>query len=64
MKLVSTMVMPLFEAWLNQNVEQGKAIAELAIKQAQSRLKDAQKVEKKPNLPLLNPDGTLPPLPP
>ncbi|GAA5174048.1 DNA topoisomerase IV subunit B [Niveibacterium umoris] len=46
-KLVSTMVMPLFEAWLNQNVEQGKAIAELAIKQAQSRLKDAQKVEKK-----------------
>jgi hypothetical protein len=24
----------------------------------------AQKVEKKPNLPLLNPDGTLPQLPP
>ena len=32
---------------LNQNVEHGKAIAELAIKQAQTRLKDAQKVEKR-----------------
>ncbi|WP_018606964.1 DNA topoisomerase IV subunit B [Uliginosibacterium gangwonense] len=46
-KLVSTMLLHPFEAWLNQNVEFGKAIAELAIKQAQSRLKDAQKVEKK-----------------
>ncbi|WP_341677079.1 DNA topoisomerase IV subunit B [Niveibacterium sp. SC-1] len=46
-KLVSTRVTPIFEAWLNQNVEQGKAIAELAIRQAQSRLRDAQKVEKK-----------------
>jgi len=46
-KLVSTRVTPVFEAWLNQNVEQGKAIAELAIRQAQSRLRDAQKVEKK-----------------
>jgi topoisomerase IV subunit B len=46
-KLVSAMVLPLFEAWLNQNVEYGKAIAELAIKQAQFRLKDAHKVEKR-----------------
>jgi topoisomerase IV subunit B len=46
-KLVSSMLMHPFEAWLNQNVEHGKAIAELAIKQAQSRLKDAQKVEKR-----------------
>lgn len=46
-KLVSSMLLHPFEAWLNQNVEYGKAIAELAIKQAQSRLKDAQKVEKK-----------------
>ncbi|KAF7597797.1 MAG: DNA topoisomerase IV subunit B [Candidatus Dactylopiibacterium carminicum] len=46
-KLVSTMLQHPFEAWINQNVEHGKAIAELAIKQAQSRLKDAQKVEKK-----------------
>ncbi len=46
-KLVSSMLTHPFEAWLNQNVEHGKAIAELAIKQAQSRLKDAQKVEKK-----------------
>ena len=46
-KLVSSMLLHPFEAWLNQNVEHGKAIAEVAIKQAQSRLKDAQKVEKK-----------------
>ena len=46
-KLVSSMVLPPFEAWLNQNVEHGKTIAELAIRQAQSRLKDAQKVEKR-----------------
>ncbi len=46
-KLVSAMVMPPLEAWLNVNVEHGKAIAELAIKQAQSRLKNSQKVEKR-----------------
>ena len=46
-KLVSTVLLHPFEAWLNQNVEHGKAIAELAIKQAQSRLKNAQKVEKR-----------------
>lgn len=46
-KLVSSMLLHPFEAWLNQNVEHGKAIAELAIKQAQTRLKDAQKVEKR-----------------
>ncbi|MGC3965094.1 MAG: DNA topoisomerase IV subunit B [Rhodocyclaceae bacterium] len=46
-KLVSSMVLHPFEAWLNQNVEYGRAIAELAIKQAQSRLKNAQKVEKR-----------------
>ena len=36
-----------FEIWLNQHVEAGKAIAELAIKQALARQKNAQKVEKK-----------------
>jgi topoisomerase-4 subunit B len=46
-KLVSSMLLNPLEAWLNLNVEHGKAIAELAIKQAQSRLKDAQKVEKR-----------------
>lgn len=46
-KLVSSALLHPFEAWLNQNVEHGKAIADLAIRQAQSRLKDAQKVEKK-----------------
>ncbi|MEN3112965.1 DNA topoisomerase IV subunit B [Uliginosibacterium paludis] len=46
-KLVSSMLLNPFEAWLNQNVEQGRAIADIAIRQAQSRLKDAQKVEKR-----------------
>jgi topoisomerase-4 subunit B len=35
------------EIWLNQHVEAGKAIAELAIKQALARQKNAQKVEKR-----------------
>ncbi|MDQ7988624.1 MAG: DNA topoisomerase IV subunit B [Candidatus Dactylopiibacterium sp.] len=46
-KLVSSMLLHPFEAWLNQNVDHGRAIAEQAIRQAQSRLKSAQKVEKK-----------------
>ena len=47
LKLVATMVRDPFETWLNAHVEHGKKIAELAIKQAQSRLKSAKKVEKK-----------------
>ena len=35
------------ELWLNQHVDYGKKLAELVIKQAQSRLRSAQKVEKK-----------------
>ena len=35
------------ELWLNQHVEHGKKIAELVIRQAQSRLRSAQKVEKR-----------------
>jgi topoisomerase-4 subunit B len=46
-KLVSSMVRDPFEIWLNQHVEAGKLIAELSIKQAMARQKNAQKVEKK-----------------
>jgi topoisomerase-4 subunit B len=46
-KLVSGIVRDLLESWLNGHVEHGKAIAELAIKQALARQKSAQKVEKR-----------------
>jgi topoisomerase-4 subunit B len=46
-KLVSSMVRDPFEIWLNQHVEAGKAIAEISIKQALARQKNAQKVEKR-----------------
>jgi topoisomerase IV subunit B len=46
-KLVAGMVRDPFEIWLSQHVEAGKAIAELAIKQALARQKNAQKVEKR-----------------
>ena len=46
-KLVSSMVRDPFEIWLNQHVDAGKAIAELSIKQALSRQKNSQKVEKR-----------------
>lgn len=46
-RLVSSLVRPAFELWLNQHVEDGKKIAELAIKQAQARSRAAQKVEKR-----------------
>jgi len=46
-KLVSSMIRDPFEIWLNQHVEAGKAIAELSIRQALARQKNAQKVEKR-----------------
>ncbi len=46
-KLVSGVVRDPFEIWLNNHVEAGKAIAEQAIRSAQARQKNAQKVEKK-----------------
>ncbi len=46
-KLVAGMVRDPFEIWLSQHVEAGKAIAELAIRQALARQKNAQKVEKR-----------------
>jgi topoisomerase-4 subunit B len=41
------MIRDPFEIWLNQHVEAGKAIAELSIRQALARQKNAQKVEKR-----------------
>ena len=46
-RLVSSFVRPTLELWLNQHVEYGKKLAELAIKAAQSRQKAGQKVEKR-----------------
>ncbi|MDP2769198.1 MAG: DNA topoisomerase IV subunit B, partial [Giesbergeria sp.] len=46
-RLVSSFVRPALELWLNQHVEYGKKLAELAIKAAQTRQKAGQKVEKR-----------------
>src|SRR3954467_9211673 len=46
-RLVSSFVRPALELWLNQHVEYGRKLAELAIKTAQSRQKAGQKVEKR-----------------
>ena len=46
-KLVAGMVRDPIEIWLNNHVEAGRAIAELSIRQALARQKNAQKVEKK-----------------
>ncbi|MBI4985840.1 MAG: DNA topoisomerase IV subunit B, partial [Rhodocyclales bacterium] len=46
-KLVAGMVRDPLEIWLNNHVEAGKAIAEVSIRQALARQKNAQKVEKK-----------------
>jgi topoisomerase IV subunit B len=46
-RLVSTFTKPALELWLNHHVDYGKKLADLVIKQAQSRLRSAQKVEKK-----------------
>ncbi|HYC43784.1 MAG TPA: DNA topoisomerase IV subunit B [Noviherbaspirillum sp.] len=46
-RLVGSFTRPALELWLNHHVDYGKKLAELVIKQAQSRLRSAQKVEKK-----------------
>jgi topoisomerase-4 subunit B len=47
-RLVSTMVRDPADLWLNEHVEHGRAIAELAIRQAQQRMRSAQnRIEKK-----------------
>ncbi len=47
LRLVSTMVSDPLLLWLNEHVEYGKKIAEISIRQAQSRMKSTQKIEKK-----------------
>ena len=46
-RLVAGFCRPPLELWLNQHVDYGKRLAELVIRQAQTRLRSAQKVEKK-----------------
>ncbi len=46
-RLVAGFSRGALELWLNQHVDYGKKLADLVIKQAQSRLRSAQKVEKR-----------------
>ena len=46
-RLVSGFVRPALELWLNQHVDYGRKLAELAIRAAQTRQKAGQKVEKR-----------------
>lgn len=46
-KLVSQMVRDPIELWLNQHVDEGKRIAELVMRQAMTRTRAAQKVERR-----------------
>lgn len=47
LRLVSSMMKDPLELWLNEHLEPAKKIVELAIQQAQARMRSAQKVEKK-----------------
>ena len=47
LRLVSTYVKPALELWLNQHVDLGRRLADLVIKQAQTRQRASQKVEKR-----------------
>ena len=47
LRLVSQFTRSPMELWLNQHVEHGKKLAELVIKQAQTRQRASQKVEKR-----------------
>jgi topoisomerase-4 subunit B len=47
LRLVSSAVKPATELWLSQHVEAGRKLAELVIRQAQSRQRASQKVEKR-----------------
>ncbi|MBL8326267.1 MAG: type IIA DNA topoisomerase subunit B, partial [Rubrivivax sp.] len=47
LRLVSNYVRPALELWLNQHVDVGRKLAELVIRQAQTRQRAAQKVEKR-----------------
>src|SRR5436190_11811378 len=46
LRLVSTYVKPSLELWLNQHVDFGRKLADLVIRQAQTRQRASQKVEK------------------
>lgn len=46
-KLVSGFVKTALELWLNSHMDEGRKLAELAIRQAQARSRAAQKVEKR-----------------
>jgi topoisomerase-4 subunit B len=46
-RLVSGYVKNALDLWLNANVEYGRKLAEIAIRQAQARARSAQKVEKR-----------------
>jgi topoisomerase IV subunit B len=47
LRLVATYVRPALELWLNQHVDLGKRLADLVIRQAQTRQRASQKVEKR-----------------
>ncbi|GAP37550.1 DNA topoisomerase IV subunit B [Piscinibacter sakaiensis] len=47
LRLVSACVKPALELWLNQHVELGRKLAELVIRQAQTRQRASQRVEKR-----------------
>jgi topoisomerase IV subunit B len=47
LRLVSSCVKPALELWLSQHVEHGKKLADLVIRQAQTRQRASQKVEKR-----------------
>jgi len=47
LRLVSGYIKPALELWLSQHVEHGRKLAELVIKQAQTRQRASQKVEKR-----------------
>ena len=47
LRLVATQVRAPLELWLNRDVESARKIADLAIRAAQTRVRSAQKVEKK-----------------
>ena len=47
LRLVSQFTRPPLELWLNQHVDFGKKLAELVIRQAQTRQRASQKVEKR-----------------
>lgn len=46
-KLVNSLIKDPFELWLNENMEQGKRLAELVIENAIARSRATQKVERK-----------------